>query len=122
MLVRFDVSWAWSTSIAIKFSPKLAELTKPLRDLLSKKNQWMWGQKQKDAFDQVKKELSKSPVLALYSPSLDTMISADASSYGLGAILLQKHSEEWKPVAFVSRDRTAVCTDRKRGSCGHLGM
>ena len=35
-----------------KFSPKLAELTKPLRDLLSKKNQWMCGQKQKDAFDQ----------------------------------------------------------------------
>ena len=89
-----------------KFSPKLAELTKPLRDLLSKKNQWMWGQKQKDAFDQVKKELSKSPVFALYSPSLDTMISADASSYGLGAVLLQKHSEEWKPVAFVSRTLT----------------
>eukprot|EP00731_Ephydatia_muelleri_P029920 Em0021g443a len=40
-----------------KFSPKLAELTKPLWYLLSKKNQWMWGQKQKDAFDQVKKEL-----------------------------------------------------------------
>ena len=30
-----------------KFSPKLAELTKPLRDLLSKTNQWMWGQKKK---------------------------------------------------------------------------
>ena len=56
-----------------KFSANLAELTKPLRDLLSKKNQWMWGPKQKDAFDQVKKELSKSPVLALYSPSLDTI-------------------------------------------------
>ena len=89
-----------------KFSLKLAELTNPLRDLLSKKNQWMWGQKQKDAFDQVKKELSKSPVLALYSPSLDTMISADASSYGLGAVLLQKHCEEWKPVVFVSRAPT----------------
>ena len=54
----------------------------------------------------MKKELSKSPVLALRSPSLETMISADASSYGLGAVLLQKHSEEWKPVAFVSRALT----------------
>ena len=61
------------------------------------------GTKKKDAFDQVKKELSKSPVLALYSPSLETMISA---SYGLGAVLLQKHSEEWKPIAFVSRALT----------------
>ena len=34
------------------------------------------------------------------------MISADASSYGLGAVLLQKHGEEWKPVAFVSRALT----------------
>ena len=40
-----------------KFSPNLSELTKPLCDLLSKKNQWVWGLRQKDAFDQVKKEL-----------------------------------------------------------------
>ena len=26
-----------------KFSPNLADHTKPLRDLLSKKNQWSWG-------------------------------------------------------------------------------
>ena len=30
-----------------KFMPHIAEMTKPLRDLLSKKNEWMWGQSQK---------------------------------------------------------------------------
>ena len=32
-----------------KFSPNLADHTKPLRDLLSKKNQWSWGHEQQQA-------------------------------------------------------------------------
>ena len=35
-------------------------------------------------------------------PSAPTKISADASAYGLGAVLLQKF-DTWKPVAFASR-------------------
>ena len=32
----------------------------------------------------------------------ETKISADASAYGLGAVLLQLHDEGWRPVAFMS--------------------
>ena len=73
-----------------KFSAKLATLTQPLRELLSKKNTWLWGATQDHAFDQVKAEISKPTTLALYNPAADSKISADASSYGLGAVLLQK--------------------------------
>ncbi len=36
-----------------KFIPGLAEKDKPLRDLLSKKNQWIWSCAQQNAFDQL---------------------------------------------------------------------
>ena len=46
-----------------KFSPNLAEKTKPLRELLNKRNQWTWGEPQQTAFTEVKEALVTSPVL-----------------------------------------------------------
>lgn len=68
-----------------KFCPDLAEHTKPLRDLLSTKNAWLWGHSQEEAFQSLKGSLSNSEVLALYNSSYRTVVSADASAYGIGA-------------------------------------
>ena len=84
-----------------KFS-KLAELTQPLRELLSKKNQWLWGPAQDEAFSKVKTELSKPTVLALYDMDAETKVTADASAHWLGAVLMQKHEQSWRPVAYAS--------------------
>ena len=85
-----------------KFSPHLAECSQPLRELLSSKRVWAWGPEQERAFTEVKSELMKPTVLALYDPKADTKISADASSFGLGAVILQRVSEDWRPVAYAS--------------------
>ena len=89
-----------------KFSPNLAEMTHPIRQLLSKKSSWLWGPAQEEAFADIKKELSKPTVLHLYDPGAPTKISADASSYGLGAVLMQKSNFTWCPVAYASRSMT----------------
>ena len=90
-----------------KFSPNLAQETKPLRDLLSKKNQWTWGNPQEIAFTKLKQLLSSDQILALYNPALKTIVSADASAYGLGAVLRQCQSNgDLRPVAYISRALT----------------
>ena len=90
-----------------RFSPSLAALSQPLRELLVKTNDWCWGIAQQQAFDRIKAELSSSPVLALYNPNYDTCVSSDASSFGLGAVIRQKQpSGEWQPVAYQSRAMT----------------
>ena len=86
-----------------KFSPNIAELSKPLRELLGTKRSWSWSPSQDEAFARVKAELLKPTVLALYDPNAQTKLSADASSYGLGAVLLQEFESTWKPVAYASR-------------------
>lgn len=86
-----------------KFSPRISELTQPMRELLSNKRAWLWGPEQDEAFNKVKEELSLPTTLALYNPNAELKVSADASSFGLGAVLFQHEEDTWRPVVYASR-------------------
>ena len=93
----------------MKFYPNLAGHSKPLGDLLGTKTVRLWGPQQVavDAFTYLKKELASDRVFSIYHPEYKTIVSADASSCGLGAVLLQKQpTGELKPVAYASRSMT----------------
>ena len=58
--------------------------------------------------------MTSEQVLALYDPEKETMVSSDTSSFGLGAVLMQKQpSREIRPVAYASRSMTE--TERRYG-------
>ena len=91
------------------FTEHLADKTKPLRDLLSKKNSWTWGHAQESAFREIKECLISPPVLTLYDMNRKTKVSSDASKYGIGCVVLQEQDNGfWKPIAFFLQKRSQV--------------
>lgn len=86
-----------------KFSPHLGDISQPMRELLRSGRAWVRGHEQEKSFSAVKQALVKPTVLALYNPQAKTKISADASSFGMGAVLMQLDGQTWKPVAYASR-------------------
>jgi hypothetical protein len=92
-----------------RFTQSLSTTLKPLTDLLQKNAHWQWGTAQKAAFDAVKEKITSLPTLAFYRADRPTTVSADASSYGLGAVLLQEDENgDQHPIAFASRTLTTA--------------
>lgn len=85
-----------------EFIPNMAEITNPLRILLKKSVEWHWTDIQQQAFDQLKEIISKPPTLRNFDPKLPTILQCDASSHGLGCVILQNN----QPVGFASRSLT----------------
>ena len=87
-----------------KFIPNMASICKPLYALLEKSSEWCWQQKDQDAFDCLKLQLTSAPVLVIYDQTLPVKLDCDASSYGIGAILSNVYPNgDEKPIAFASR-------------------
>ena len=82
----------------------MASICKPLYALLEKSSKWCWQQKDQDAFDCLKLQLTSAPVLVIYDQTLPVKLDCDASSYGIGAILSNVYPNgDEKPIAFASR-------------------
>ena len=47
---------------------------------------WTWGTEQQKAFEQIKADLKRVPVLVLYDLKNETKMAADVLSYGLGGV------------------------------------
>lgn len=83
---------------------KKSDCLEPLNNLLKKDIDFYWGPDQDLAFNSIKKLLCEAPILAYFDYKKQIVISADASSYGLGGCLMQIDKEGNREiVAYISR-------------------
>lgn len=81
-----------------KFIPNLSDKTGCLRNLLGKNVEFVWTSNEQKSFEDLKACVTAAPVLAFFDVNKKSTISVDASSYGLGGVLVQNGH----PVAFAS--------------------
>ena len=93
-----------------KYVPNLSAMMVPINDLLKKDREWTWDAAQDDAFQRVKEAIASPTVLAYYDPNRATIVQSDASSYGLGGVILQDHDGKLRAVAYASRSLTEAET------------
>ena len=92
----------------IKFIPNLAELTAPLRPLLSMKNsikgsKLKWSSEHDLAFNKIKTAITQIIENKHFDTTKPTRVRCDASKNGLGACLEQQLDNNWYPIAYASR-------------------
>ena len=86
-----------------------ADVVAPLTELLKKKNPFIMGTKQIEAWNLLKEQTLKATELAFYNPNLENKVYTDASNIGIGGVYTQVNENGIeRPVKFLSRKLTEV--------------
>ena len=87
-----------------RFIGDYSNIARPLINLTKKNQEWRWSPSCQKAFDQLKEEFSKQPVLSLPNLNKPFAIATDTSKDTSGGILLQADSNgEWHPCSYLSQ-------------------
>lgn len=90
-----------------RFVPNLASKTDPLRSLLRAGSVFEWSQCHQMAFESIKSEIESTGFLGFFNSKDKTILIADASPTGLGAVLLREDMAKIKRIiAFASKALT----------------
>ncbi|UYV66458.1 hypothetical protein LAZ67_4001743 [Cordylochernes scorpioides] len=91
-----------------RFVRNFANKAKPLHELLKNNTRFVWSKEQDESFQILKAALTTDPLLGHYKEEAETHLHTDASGHGIGAILIQIHEGEEKPIAYASRTLNAA--------------
>ena len=87
-----------------KFVPDLSSILAPLHQLLRAGKRWDWTDACHTAFTAAKAKVTEAPVLAHYDTTLPLTLAADASQYGVGAVISHTMADGTeRPIAYASR-------------------
>lgn len=90
-----------------RFIPHLASKTDSLRSLLKKDSKFQWDAVHQRAFEEIKQAVSNISYLGFFNPKDKTVLIADASPYGIGAVLMQENvHSQGRVIAYASKSLT----------------
>ena len=85
-----------------KYIPSLQLQLKPLYHLTENKVRWNWTDECNQIFESIKSQISNAELLVHPDFNKPFEVYCDASEYGIGCVLAQRHEGVIKPVQFCS--------------------
>ncbi|CAF4637437.1 unnamed protein product [Rotaria sp. Silwood2] len=90
-----------------KFLSNFSDKCKPLNALRRANVKWNWNQECQKAYDSLRQEIAKATTLVHFDPKLPLILATDASSYGLGAVIMHRYPDgSERPIAHASKTLT----------------
>ena len=89
-----------------KFIWGAAEKNVPLTELTKKDQKWKWEDKHQQAFDKLKEELLKGPLLGYFDPTKRLIIKTNASDHTTAAVIFQEIEGRLQFLGFMSNKMT----------------
>jgi hypothetical protein len=86
-----------------RFIADYSRIATPLTDLTHKDTPFHWTTQTTEAFEELKKRMTKAPVLCIPNAELPFTVTTDASDFAVGAVLSQDQGNGPQPVAYTSR-------------------
>lgn len=106
--VKQVLSFLQTCSWYRRFIDNFAAVSRPLTSLTKKNAEWIWGPDQSKAFERLKTMLTSDSILRQADPTQPYILKTDASSYAIGACLLQGEGSEERPIEYASRLLTSA--------------
>jgi hypothetical protein len=100
-----------------RFVQNYSELAKPLTELTKKGAAFKWTSAQQAAFEEIKDQIEKLPLLYYPKPDVDFHLKVDASLFAIGGALEQEQDGKLVPLGFASKtlckSRQAYCATKR---------
>ncbi|GKB34912.1 reverse transcriptase domain-containing protein [Tanacetum coccineum] len=99
-------SFLGHTGFYRRFIQDFSKITQPMTHLLEKDTPFIFLKECIEAFNILKKKLTKAPILVAPDWDLPFEIICDASDYAVGTVLGQRKTKHFKPIHYASKTMT----------------
>nr|GEY02034.1 reverse transcriptase domain-containing protein [Tanacetum cinerariifolium] len=89
-----------------RFIQDFSKIARPMTHLLEKETPFVFSKDCIDAFETLKKKLTKASILVILDWNLPFELMCDASDFAIGAVLGQRKTKHFQPIHYASKTIT----------------